>query len=45
MNLFESLKQRFAWNWVRLDQLKMYVVLNAITPEQYEEICGEKYEQ
>lgn len=45
MSMFENLKQRFNWNWVRIDQLAMYVVLKVISPSEYEDICGEKYEE
>lgn len=43
INWFENLKQRYNWNWVRIDQLAMYVKFNKITPEEFEEICGEPY--
>ncbi|MEK5175077.1 XkdX family protein [Heyndrickxia sp. FSL W8-0496] len=43
MTLFDSLKERYAKNWCRKDQLQRYVQLGAITPEQYKEITGEDY--
>ncbi len=42
--MFEDLKYRYRKNWCRKDQLRQYVELGAITPEEYEEITGEKYE-
>lgn len=41
---FEQIKQRYDKGYVRLDQLHRYVELEAITPEEYEEICGQHYE-
>ena len=43
--MYETLKKRYEKNWCRKDQLAMYVQLNVITPEEYEKICGEPYEQ
>lgn len=43
INWFEDLKQRYNWNWVRIDQLAMYVKLNIISAEEFEQICGEQY--
>ena len=41
--LFDSLQMRYNIGWVRIDQLKRYVQLEAITPAEYEEICGIEY--
>lgn len=41
--MFESLKERYAKNWVRKDQLRRYVELGVITPAEYELITGEPY--
>mgnify|MGYP000971717346 FL=1 len=43
MTLFESLKFRHKLGWVRIDQLKRYVQLQAITEEEYKKICGKDY--
>lgn len=44
-NYYERLKQWYAWNFVRKDQLQMYTKLGVITPEEYEDITGEPYEE
>ena len=41
--LFDSLQTRYNLGWVRIDQLKRYTQLEAITPTEYEEICGMEY--
>lgn len=41
--LYDSLKLRYNMGWVRIDQLKRFVQLQAITPIEFEEICGQKY--
>lgn len=41
--MFNKIKSRYEKGWVRIDQLKRYVELLAITKEEYELICGEKY--
>lgn len=41
--LFDSLQTRYNLGWVRIDQLRRYTELEAITPEEYEEICGQEY--
>ena len=43
MTLFESLKFRHKLGWVRIDQLKKYVQLQAITEIEYKEICEKDY--
>lgn len=43
--MFDNLKQRYDWGWVRINQLKMYVVLKEITADEYKIICGQEYEQ
>lgn len=42
--MFEDLKYRYDKNWCRIDQLRQFVQLGAITPEEFEEITGEAYE-
>ena len=44
MTLFERLKEWYPKGYVRKDQLVRYVQLEALTPEQYEEITGEPYD-
>ncbi|WP_121605509.1 XkdX family protein [Virgibacillus sp. Bac332] len=41
--MFESLKERYAKNWCRKDQLKRFVELEAITEAEYALITGEPY--
>ncbi|MFF2174978.1 XkdX family protein [Lysinibacillus sp. NPDC058147] len=43
MTIFESLKERYEKNWCRKDQLRRYVQLSAISPEQYKELTNEEY--
>lgn len=43
--MFGSLKERYEKKWCRIDQLKKYVELGAITNEEYELITNEKYEE
>ena len=43
--MFEKIKARYDKGYIRLDQLHRYVELEAITPEEYEEICGQPYEE
>lgn len=38
------LKEWYAREWVRVDQLQRYVLYGALTPEEYEDIVGEPYE-
>lgn len=38
-----KIEERYTWGWVTPTQLKKYVVLNALTPAEYKEICGEDY--
>lgn len=40
--MYERLKERYAMGYVRPDQLRRYVELEVITPEEYLEICGEE---
>ena len=40
---FDTIKARYDKGYVTLDQLHRYVELGAITPAEYEEICGEPY--
>lgn len=42
---YEKIKKRYDKGYVTLDQLHRYVELGAITPEEYEEISGEPYEE
>ena len=41
---YATIKARYDKGYVTIDQLRRYVELGAITPEEYEEICGEPYE-
>ncbi len=41
--MYEKIKVRYLKGYIRLDQLKRYVMLGIISEEQYEEICGEKF--
>lgn len=41
---FEKLKERYEKGYCTKEQLKRYVQLGALTPEEYEEITGEVYE-
>lgn len=39
-------KQQYQWGWITKDTLRNYVaVQKVITPEQYQEIVGEPYEE
>lgn len=41
--MFDSLQMRYNLGWVRIDQLRRFVQLEAITEAEYEVICGKKY--
>jgi len=41
--MFENLKNRYDKGWIRIDQLRRYVELSVITPEEFKLICGETY--
>ncbi|NLK36924.1 MAG: XkdX family protein [Epulopiscium sp.] len=41
--MFEILKMRFEKNFVRMDQLRQYVLLGKITAEQFETITQISY--
>ncbi|AMQ66621.1 hypothetical protein BH753_gp139 [Bacillus phage Shbh1] len=41
--MFENLRERYNRHWIRKDQLRRYVELEVITPEEYELISGEPY--
>ena len=41
---YEQIKSRYERDYVSDEQLRRYVVLGAITPEEYKEICGKDYE-
>ena len=41
--MYEKIKERYDKGYIRIDQLKRYVELGVITPEQYKEICGKDY--
>lgn len=41
--MFEKIKDRYAKGWIRIDQLRKYVELGAITSEEYVLVCGEEY--
>lgn len=42
--MFEKIKTRYEKGYVTKAQLARYVELEAITAEEYEEICGEPFE-
>lgn len=42
--MFNTIKARYNKGYIRLDQLKRYCELGAITPEQFKDICGKDYE-
>lgn len=42
--MYEKIKRRYQKGYIRIDQLKRYVELGVITPEQYREICGKEVE-
>ena len=41
--MYEKIKERYDKGYIRIDQLRRYVELGVITPEQYKEICGKDY--
>lgn len=41
---YEKIKRRYDKGYVTIDQLRRYVELGAITPEEFEEISGQPYE-
>jgi|GEM_PF-2630430 len=41
--MFELLKQRFSMGFLCKEQLRKYVQIKKITPEQYQEITEETY--
>lgn len=41
--MFEDLKNRYDYSFVRIDQLRKYVELNKITLEEFKEITGIDY--
>lgn len=38
-----KIKARYNKGYSRIDQLKRYVELEVITPEQYADVCGQSY--
>lgn len=42
--MFETLKKRYEINFCRIDQLRTYVKLGKITPDEFYEITGKQYE-
>lgn len=42
--MYAKIRERFEKGYIRNDQLKRYVSLGVITPEQYAEICKKPYE-
>lgn len=42
---FNQIKSRYDKGYVTKEQLHRYVELGAITAEEYEEICGEAYDE
>lgn len=42
---YNTIKSRYDKGYVTLGQLHRYVELGAITPDEYEEICGQPYEE
>ncbi len=43
--LYEKIKTRYEKGYVTKAQLARYVELGAITAAEYEEICGDPYEE
>ena len=43
--MFDKIKQRYEKGWVTLKQLRRYVELEVLTPEEYTAICGEEYQE
>lgn len=41
--MYKKIKSRYDKGYIRIDQLKRYVELGAISAEQYEDICGYEY--
>lgn len=41
--MFEDLKTRYEYKFVRIDQLRKYVELNQITSDEFKEITGQDY--
>jgi len=41
--MYDKIKERYDRGWITITQLRQYVVLGAITAEQFEEICGLPY--
>lgn len=41
--MLDNLKMRYEKGYIRIDQLRQYVVLTVITAEQFKKICGEEY--
>lgn len=41
---FYTIKKRYHKGYITIDQLRRYVELGAITPEEFEEISGQPYE-
>ena len=42
---FDTLKARYERDGCRKDQLAQFVQLEALAPDEYEKITGEKYEE
>ena len=42
---YNTIKSRYDKDYVTIEQLHRYVELGAITPDEYEEICGRPYEE
>ena len=40
---FDNIKQYYNEEFYKKDDLKTFVQANMLTPEQYQEICGEPY--
>ena len=42
---FEKIKKRYDKGYITIEQLHRYVELEVITPEEFEEISGQPYEE
>lgn len=43
--MYEKVKKYYKMGFYTMEQVKVFVRKNKITPEQFEEITGEKYEE
>ncbi|GAK02287.1 hypothetical protein JCM19037_513 [Geomicrobium sp. JCM 19037] len=43
--MYETLKERYAKNWCRIDQLAQFVALGALTADGFESITEQSFEE